>query len=294
MFKVFTDSACDLPQTYIDKYKITRLPFSITFDGNDFQYEIEELSIETFYQKLTSSKVFPKTSQVTIQEYEDQFFPVLSAGYDILVFTLSSHFSGSYQSAVNAAKELGEQFPERSIIVIDSAQATGGQGLLVLEACRMRKAGLSIEETRQRIEMMKQDSRIFFTLDTLEYLQKGGRIGKASALAGTILNLKPVIQLKDGELLPIGTVRGIKKAYQKIVAEAHNYFLENGFNIEEYQFVFCHGITPKEGDYLKDLANKSGFVFDLEDFLIGATIGTNTGPSGIGIAFVKKYEYIAI
>lgn len=294
MFKVFTDSACDLPQNYINQYEITRLPFSITFNGNNFQYEIDELSIESFYQQLTSSKVFPKTSQVTIQEYEDKFFPVLSEGYDILVFTLSSHFSGSYQSAVNAATELGEQFPERKIIVVDSAQATGGQGLLVLEACRMREAGLSIEETHQKIELMKKDSRIFFTLDTLEYLQKGGRIGKASALAGTILNLKPVIQLKDGELLPIGTVRGIKKAYQKIVAETHNYFLDNDLNISDYQFVFCHGVNPKEGDYLKDLANKSGITFDLEDFLIGATIGTNTGPSGIGIAFVRKFEYITL
>ena len=289
-FKIISDSACDLPKEIKEKYDIQLAPFSVTFDTVHYAKENIDITPHEFYIQIMNNSQYPKTSLPSIQDYMDIAEEILKQGQDILCFSLSSKFSGSYQSAQNARNILLEAYPERQMIVIDSIQATGGQGLVVYEAARMRDAGLSIQETKEKIEMLKQTAKINFTLDSLDYLQKGGRIGKADALAGTILNIKPIIVVENGELIPYAKVRGLKKALRTIVDKTT---AEIGENKEQYQICLIKASRDDDISFVKEiLESEYGFTIMEPMFDIGVTICAHTGHTPFGICYVKKYEYI--
>ncbi|WP_157950051.1 DegV family protein [Vallitalea okinawensis] len=288
-FKIISDSSCDIPDSLLNENDISLVPFYVSFDKENYFKERVEISLKDFYYKLEKEKIFPKTSLPSMQDYLTLFTSYAKEGQDILCFCLSSVFSGSYQSAQNAKNILSEEYPDIKIEVVDSRQATAGQGLIVLEAVRMRDDGLSLEETLSKIEVLKNDVRIQFTVDTLEYLQMGGRIGKASALAGSILNVKPLIVMKEGELIPSGVIRGRKKALQKIVDMTVSDL--EGRSYGDYRFVLAHVHSANEINKLeKKLNEEYGIYIDYPEFTIGTTIGTNTGSSAIGICYIPKYE----
>ncbi|HEY9574191.1 MAG TPA: DegV family protein [Lachnospiraceae bacterium] len=292
-FKIFSDSSCDIDEMTLKQYDIHRIPFYISFDQEVYEKEIEEISLESFFQRLTEKKVFPKTSLPSIQDYINNFEPHLQKGLDILCICISSNFSGSYQSAKSAASILSEDFPERKILITDSIQATGGQGITVLEAARMRDAGYSVIKTFETLEKLKSTSRIMFTVGTLEYLQRGGRIGKAASLAGSLLHLMPMIQLKDGELVPYGTVRGRNRSLNKISTMVEEYFSESGEKMEDYRFGIISGTTIEDTlTFQKAYENLIGHQIDYPFFPLGVTIGTNTGPDPVGACFIKKFDRI--
>lgn len=292
-FKIFSDSSCDIDESTLKQYDIHRVPFYISFDQEVYEKEIEEISLEAFFKRLTSEKVFPKTSLPSIQDYINRFQPILEEGSDILCICISSKFSGSYQSAKSAASILAESFPERKIIITDSIQATGGQGITVLEAARMRDAGYSIKQTKDSLEKLKSTSRIMFTVGSLEYLQRGGRIGKVASLAGSLLQLMPMIQLKEGELVPYGTVRGRKRSLKKISTMVEEYFTESGENPKDYRFGIISGTTVEDTlAFQPILENAIGHPIDYPFFPLGVTIGTNTGPDPVGACFIKKFDRI--
>ena len=292
-YQIFCDSSCDTPEHILNEYSITRIPFYISFDKEHYIKEIEEITIVDFYHKLTSEKLFPKTSLPSVQDYINHFQKALDAGKDVLCICLSSIFSGSYQSALNAKLILEEDHPDAKIAIIDSMQATACEGLLVLQAAYMKEAGYSIEKTKETLEKLRPTSRIMFTVGTLEYLQKGGRIGKVSSLAGTMLNLKPLIQLKDGELLPYGTIRGRNKSLEKALLMVNDYFEETKESFDDYDFVVTTGTSFEEAEKFKaSLEKLIGREITYPIFTVGVTIGTNTGPDAIGACFVKKYNHI--
>lgn len=292
-YKIFCDSACDMPKELLQKHNITLIPFYISFDQQTYVKEIEEMTIPAFYGRLTSEKVFPKTSLPSVQDYIDRFKPVLKEGNDILCICLNSRFSGSYQSAVNAKLILEEDFPDAEIIIINSIQATACQGLIGLQAAYMKGAGYTLQENASALASIKRTARIMFTVGSLEYLQKGGRIGKVSSLAGTMLNLKPLIQLKDEELIPYGTIRGRNKSLEKILMMVRDFFEENNENYDDYDFVITTGTSFVEAEKVKSsLESLIGRSIPYPVFTIGVTIGTNTGPDAIGICFVKKHDSI--
>ncbi|MBU9746724.1 DegV family protein [Lachnospiraceae bacterium ASD3451] len=290
-FEIFCDSSCDTPTDLLNQYKIRRIPFYVSFDQEHYEKEIEELSISDFYKRLTSKKVFPKTSLPSVQDYLVKFKETLKEGREILCVCLTSKFSGSYQSAVTARMILEEDYPEANIAVVDSMQATSCEGLTVLQAAYMREAGYSLDETVKKLEQLRLSSRIMFTVGTLEYLQKGGRIGKVSSIAGTMLNLKPLIQLKDGELIPYGTIRGRNKSLDKTLSMVAEYFSESGANYSDYDFCVTTGTCVEEAEaFQKQLEDMIGRKIDYPLFQIGVTIGTNTGPDAIGACFIKKFN----
>lgn len=287
-YTIISDSACDFPQVFIEKFNIDLVYFYVSFDKQNYLKEIKEIAVKDFHNKLIETGIFPKTSLPTPQDYIEVMEKHLKNGEDIICLCITSKFSGSYQSAVNAKNILHENYPERKIEVIDSIQATGGQGLILYELCKMREAGLSFDETVNRIQELKQSARIFFTLDSLDYLQKGGRIGKVSSLAGAILNIKPIICLKDGELVPIGKVRGKKKSISEII----NYTVkEIGENKEKYELCLLTAVRFDEAIELqKILRNEYGLNVLEEIAHIGVTIGTHTGPTPIAICLIKKFD----
>jgi len=290
-YSIFTDSSCDSPGDILSRHGVTRIPFYISFDQTRYYKEIEEMSIDLFYEKLSSEKIFPKTSLPSVQDYINAFTPVVEAGQDILCVCLSSKFSGSFQSAVNA-KHIVEEDHENAVIeIVDSRQATSGQGLVVLQAAAMREAGISLRENVERLEQLRETCHIMFTVGTLEYLQKGGRIGKAASLAGSVLNLKPLIQMKHGELIPYGTIRGRKKSLDRIVTMTEEYFTTHGESYRDYDFLITTGLTVEEASKVKAATERLiGRPISYPIFQIGVTIGTNTGPDAIGICFIRRYD----
>ena len=288
-YQIITDSSCDLPNHLVEAFHVVRVPFYVSFNGMTYAKENIDITPVQFYQKLHEEKNLPKTSLPSIQDYMDIFEPFLKQGIDILCFCLTKKFSGSYQSAVNAQNILAESYPERKIYIIDSISATAGEGLLVYEACRMKEAGMTIDEVCEKVEQLKHTSKINFTVDSLEHLQKGGRIGKAASLAGSILNIKPIMVLEKGELYPASKVRGRKKAFKTLVEMTQN---ELGANKDEYQIVLLHGENPSSDDEMHELLQEAGLTAFPEGWYVGVTIGVHAGPTPTGIAYIKKYEYL--
>lgn len=290
-FRIFSDSSCDIPQELIKENNITLIPFYVSFNQEQYFKENIEISNEKFYDILTTQNVFPKTSLPSVQDYINYFEPVIKEGFDILCLCLSLKFSGSFQSAMNAKLILDEKYHEAKIHIIDSIQATAGQGLALLQIAQMKKDGFAIDEIVNRINDLKNTARIMFTVDTLEFLTKGGRVGKAASLAGTMLNLKPMIQVKSAELIPYANVRGRKKSLQKITLMVEEYFKETGDKYSDYDFGLINATTMEDILFVKEqLESLIGRTITYPVFQIGVTIGTYTGPGAVGVCFIKKYN----
>lgn len=293
-YQIFSDSSCDLPAKLLEEYHITRIPFYVSFDQEHYRKEIEEITLAKFYETLTRDKIFPKTSLPSVDDYCKHFRSAIEAGKDVLCLCLTSKFSGSYQSAIAARAILMEKYRDVQIMILNSQQATGAQGLTVLEAAKMQQAGYSIQNNYGVLNKLTETSRIVFTVGTLEYLQRGGRIGKAASLAGSLLNLKPLIELYDGELMPYGTVRGRKKSLEKPLIMMKEYFEKIGESYDDYTFGIISGHTAEaEAALFKEKTEALiGREITLPFFPVGVTIGTYTGPDPVGICFIKKYNKV--
>lgn len=290
-YQIISDTSCDIPKSMLEELHVAFVPYYVSFDQETYYKELIELTPDDFYDKINQEHLFPKTSLPSVQDYMDAMEPVLKEGRDVFCMCLTAKFSGSYQSALNARNILSETYPERIIKVIDTACATGSQGLLVYEACRMRDAGMDIQTLEEKVDRLKTTTKINFTVDSLEYLQKGGRIGKAAALAGTILNIKPIIIMQGGELQPESKVRGHKKALKTILDMTRN---EIGDKKESYFVCIIRGEKERlpAAEEIADTLRSEGFDVAEQVYTVGITVGTHAGPTPIGICYIKKYEYL--
>ncbi|NLI90120.1 MAG: DegV family protein [Epulopiscium sp.] len=286
---LFSDSSCDIPEPFMHKYDIKLIPYYVTFDKEKYYKEIEELSISEFYAKMRESRIFPKTSLPSINDYIKAFTPYLKQDLPIICVCLSSHFSGSYNAAVNARNILLEHYPNAQIAIINSLNATGGQYLLVEQVALMIADGLEFNDIVEKAKKLRETARIFFYVDTLDYLEEGGRIGKAAALLGTVLNVKPVLYLQDGLLYPCSKIRGKKRAIHKVAELVKEYAKPEG--LDNYSYALCHGDCPDDCDVLaKDFESVLGLTPVTPYNVIGVTIGVNTGPDAMGIACIRNYD----
>ena len=169
-YQIFSDSSCDVPAELLTVNDIILIPFYVTFDKENYYKENIEITNSKFYDVLMNEKVFPKTSLPSVVDYMSHFETAIIAGKDVLCLCLTEKFSGSYQSAVNAKLLLEEKYPDAKIHIVDSIQATAGQGITLLQLAYMKKAGYTIEEAVAKINELKNTARIMFTVDTLEYL----------------------------------------------------------------------------------------------------------------------------
>lgn len=290
-YKIIADTSCDIPTSLMAEKEIVYAPFNVSFDQENYLEELKDITPDEFYDKLNAEKLFPKTSLPSVQAYMDAMEPALKEGKDVLCLCLSSKFSGSFQSAVNAGNILSESYPDRVIKVVDTTCATACEGLMVLEACRMRDAGMDIEAAAAKLDALKETACLYVTVDSLEHLQKGGRIGKASAMAGTILNIKPIIAMKDGELHPESKVRGSKKALKTIMDMSK---AKMGDEKDQYRVIFVRGEIERHENAV-ELANElraEGYDVQEDVWTVGITIGSHIGPTPIAICMLKKYEFV--
>ena len=292
-YVIVSDSSCDLPDELIKQNDIKVVPFYVSLDGNDYLKERVNLQVRDFYEKLVNeSNLNPITTLPSVADYVDIFVDQIKAEKSIICVCITSKFSGSYNSASVAKENCLEKYPNAKITVIDSMVNTGVQGLLVLEIARMKKDGKTYDETIKLANAMRKTGRIFFTVGNLEYLRKGGRIGKLVGIVGATLKIKPIIVLKDGEIFSAGISFTRKKSFLKATDAALNYFKENKENPDDYQFITGYGYDIEEGRLYNEKLKE---ILKREDVLliqIGATIGVHTGPYPLGVGFIKKYDRI--
>lgn len=296
-YQIFSDSSCDFSPEMATENNLFVVPFFVSFDGETYLKENVDIEIRSFYDQMVENpKVFPKTSLPSVQDYVDAFLPVVQKGDDIICICISTKFSGSMQSALNAREVVLESYPDTKIAVIDATVNTVLHGQYVFEALDMRNKGLPFEETVAHLERIKSTGRIFFTVGDLEYLRHGGRIGKLSGIAGSVLGIKPLITLKEGEIFSSGLVRSRKKALDRMIGMLTDYLKEVNADIKDYSFALGYGYDYDEAlAYRKYLVENlvGSYPFKEEDFpirQIGSTIAVHTGPYAIGIGVMKHWN----
>ena len=294
MYKIITDGSCDLPLELVKQLDIDVIPFYVSVDGINHQKEIIDLGVRDFYQfMIDNPKVFPKTSMPSIQDYLDVFEPIIKNEVDIICICITTKFSGSYNSAMNAKNMLLDKYPDAKIEIIDATVNTVLQGMLVEEAVAKKNTGATFEETVKYVNLVKETGRIFFTINGMDYLVHGGRVGKLSGIAAGALGIKPLILLKEGEIFNNGLTRGRKKSKQKIVEQIISYFKDNELDINEYRFCIGFGYDKEEAiefkeQFIKSLEQLSAsFNDEIPIRQIGATIGVHTGPHPLGVGLLK-------
>lgn len=294
-YQIISDGACDLTFELREKYNIQIVPFYVSFDGENYQKEIDEIGIREVYERMVHDpKTYPKTSLPSVQNYVDAFMPHVEAGHGVICFTITTTLSGSYNAAMNAKEIIEEDYPDAKITIVNSLGATVSQQIHVIEAAKMQQAGYCYEEVAQTVEgQMKDSGRIFFTVGDLDYLQHGGRIGKLAGMAGTMLKLKPMITLKDGEIESSGVARSRKKSMMKAIDLLKSHFAESGEDPKDYMYFVGFGYDQEEGVIFQQMVDEKlvemGVTESSQLIQIGATIAVHTGPYALGIGLMKKY-----
>ncbi|MEE1312568.1 MAG: DegV family protein [Lachnospiraceae bacterium] len=293
--KIITDGACDLETEFLKRCKVACIPFYISFDGETYKKEKVEMGVRKFYQQMIDEpEVFPKTSLPAVNDYIDVLEPLLNNGDEVICICFTSHLSGAYNAALNAKMILEEEYPDAKLSVINSMCATVTQASFVIEAIKMRDAGLAYEEIVAHLERIKTDAKIFFTIENLDYLIHGGRIGKMAGRAGTALKLKPLIILDKGEVTSGGIARSRKKSMTKVIDMMADYFTKEGKNINDFVLNVGFGYDEEEGkiflEKVKEKAQELGYQEEIPLMQIGATIAVHTGPGALGIGVVPKYN----
>ena len=276
MIKIITDSTSDISQIQAKELGITVLPLRVIFKDGEYEDGID-LQIDEFYNKLVSSDTLPSTSQLTPEQFMPLFEDAKNNNDTIIVITLSAHLSGTYQSAV-IAKDMCEY---DNIHIIDSLSVTLGLQILVRQAIDLLNKGYSAEEIVEILEKDKNRIHVFALVETLEYLKKGGRLSSVSAIAGTILNIKPIVEVKNGKVDVAGKARGLTGAFGKMIKLIEQY---GGIDTSKY---YCVGYTGKKDNLYAFLEYANGKL-DLKDSIvspIGSVVGTHAGPGVCGIAF---------
>lgn len=276
--RIVCDSASDISQEEAKKLNITVLPLKTIFGEKEYLDGVT-LSHREFYEKLVESDELPTTSQVTPFDYEEVFREAVEAGDTVVCLTISSKLSGCLQSA-NIAR--GDY--EDKIEVVDTENACLGEHIIVKRAVELRDNKKSAKEIAEIINKEKKQVRLIALVDTLEYLKKGGRISAATALAGTVLNIKPVIAVVNGEVAVLGKARGSKNGNNKLMELVQQ---ENGINFDKPYVLGYAGLTDALLlKYIKDSsALYEGKTDNLPVTAIGSTIGTHVGPGAVGVAF---------
>jgi DegV family protein with EDD domain len=281
--RIVTDSTADIPLAIQQELNIKVVQLKIQFGSESFWDE--ELAGGLFYEKLASSQALPTTSQPSPHEFLEIYKKLIADGADeIISIHLSSALSGTYQTALLAGSMLLEQEEQLHgrIHIIDSLSASYGIGALAVAAAKAVREGQSSEQILELVRKTREDFKIYFLVDTLNYLQKGGRIGKASALIGSLLNIKPILSIdKDGEVVPIDKVRGQKKAMARIIE-----MMETDIPRKKLHMHVAHANNLEAAAQLRELIEAHFEVLSVAYIDLGSVIGTHAGPGTVA-AFVS-------
>ncbi len=293
--RIISDSSCDLGLEYAKKADIEIVPFYVSFDSQNYMKELVDIQTQEFYQKMVENpKMFPKSSLPSIQDYVEVFTKYAKQGDNIICLCITSKFSGSYNSAKNAAEIVMQDYPDIKITAVDTMVNTVLQGLVVKEAVRMRDNGVSYEDMIANIDTIKKTGRIIFTIGSMDYLLKGGRVGKVLTGAVAKFHIMPIITLTEGEIFPSGICRSRKAAIDKVIDKFKSYIINEKINPNDYIMSIGYGYDIDEAIEFKQAVNETAKSFcdgiEMNIHQIGSTIAVHTGPNALGISLVKKYD----
>ena len=281
-YRIITDSCCDFTPAQYKQYDLTFTPMTVMYKGEPHDDYLDEKSIKMVYEGLRNGET-ATTSAVNPDGWAKVIEPALKEGHDALVMAFSSGLSTTYQSAVIAANELAEQYPDRKINVVDTLCASLGQGLLVMYACQKRDEGLDLDQLTQWVDENKGNLCQWFTVDDLMYLKRGGRVSAATALVGTMLKIKPVLHVdEEGYLINVAKVRGRKASIEALA----NKLGQLGLPGKNDLITICHGDCIDDAKYLEQLLKEKYGTKEVFIGYTGAVIGSHSGPGTLAIFFL--------
>lgn len=283
--KIITDSAADLPVELLQAYDIDLIPLRV-YDEAETEY-LDGVTLEsvTLLQKMREGAVY-RTSLPSLETFQEKFVSYAKEGNPCIYLAFSSELSGTYQSSVVIKEEVKETYADLDLEIIDTKCASLGQGLVVLEAAKMAKEGASKEDILKRVAFLMNHMEHIFTVADLQYLVRGGRLSKVAGFIGGLLNIKPILNVEEGKLVPLEKVRGKKKVLSRIV----DIMEERGKDLKGQTIAMTHGDDLETAEALKALITER---FGCEVFIvntIGAAIGAHTGPGVITLFFLNEVE----
>jgi DegV family protein with EDD domain len=282
--KILTDSSSDLSEELLKKYDIDRLSLIVT-KGEEQYLDSVTISAKTVYDRMRKGEVF-STSQIPPGTFFEKFEEYARNKETVIYLAFSSELSGTYQAAVFAKEQILEEYPDFDLTIVDTKAASLGFGLIVLEAARLAQEGKTKEEILEVVDFYLDNIQHVFTVDNLEYLYRGGRVTKTAAFVGGLLNIKPILNVEDGKLVPIEKVRGEKQVYKAMldIMEART----KEADLPNQLVGISHADNYENALRLKNMITER---FGVKDFMIndiGPTIGAHVGPGTLAIFFMKK------
>ncbi|MDX1600829.1 MAG: DegV family protein [Anaerolineales bacterium] len=276
---IITDSTCSMPQELIDQYDIEVVPQVVIWSDEVLEDGVD-ITGEEFYERLESADEMPTTSQATIASFKKAFEPLVEAEVPILAMCLADKLSGTIQSAVQAKA----MFPNAQIEIYNSHTVAMALGFQVLAAARQAEKGASVEECVAAAERARERSGIVLAVDTLEYLHRGGRIGGASRFLGTALNIKPLLEVKDGRVEPLDKVRTTSKAVNRVV----DIVVERLEGASGIQLATHHTGTPETAEKLREKLAGRVEADEVYSSIIPPAVGAHAGPGAYGVAYCSS------
>jgi DegV family protein with EDD domain len=282
MLKIVTDSSSDLPPEIARRLDITVVPLSVHFNERTY-IDGEDIDAPTFYRMLQTERVHPRTAQPSVGRFEEAFRCLAAAGHDIVAITLAASLSGTFNSALLAARNV----PEARVTVVDSGTASMALGLLVIRAARLAQQGCAATAVVEAVRIMVPRLGVVFLVDTLVYLQRGGRIGRARSLVGTMLNVKPILTLRDGVVTPLRRVRTRGKALHEVVE-----MVRAQAPIEEAYVM--HAAAPEHAAELAALLQPACDGGHVDVLPLGPVVGVHSGPGTLGVIILRRAEAVTV
>ncbi len=278
---IVTDSTANLPPEITRNLPIYSVPLHVIWGEKSYLDQVE-MTCDQFYARLRTDKILPTTSQPSPEAFKEMYTRLLDEGFDILTVTISSKLSGTMDSALQAKNSL----PGSQIEVFDSMTTSLAMGFQVLAAARLANLGATLKECVVEVNRAREKSGVLFVLKTLEFLARGGRLGGASAFVGTMLNLKPILELRDGQVEPVERVRTSNKAIDRMLDVFEERARKDNCPI---RIACLHADTPDEGDQLLERARQRFGLTDVNEAFISRispVLGVYAGPGALGVAFM--------
>ena len=285
-YVIFTDSCCDVSPEMLKQWGVPYANMTFSFDGEDKEYIDADITNEEFYEHMRQG-AHARTAAINADSFIHAFTPILEEGKDILYVAFSSGLSTTVNNANMAAQELKESYPDRKIVILDTLAASAGGGLMVYMALEKQKEGATLEENAEYLTSLVPQHCIWFIVDDLEYLKRGGRVSPLVAFAGGLLGIKPVLQMdEEGHLVKVGTARGRKKAIEALAAK----YAELSYEEKNTPIFISHADCREDAQQLVDMIEQrhGGKVTLLTN--IGPVIGSHAGPGTIALFFIGKHR----
>ena len=282
--RIFADSACDLPKSFYETNSVTLIPLRVQIEDKEY-LDVVTINPKEVYDAIRQGKQ-PKTSQASPEQFLSHFEELALSGEEGIYIAFSSELSGTHNTAVMIREQLKEEYPQLNLTIIDTKCASLGYGLLVKEALRLKNAGESLAHIDEAIRFKAKHMEHLFTVEDLDYMARGGRVSKTSAFIGGLLNIKPLLHVEDGKLVPIEKLRGRKRVMKRILEVME----ERGERLHDQTIAISHGDDEAFALEMKAMVEEAFNPQKVEIHLIGSAVGAHAGPGTLAVFFANQIQ----